>query len=143
MDTGPDLKLGIYFAEVKKAEDGRSKIKDGGGGGEEMITLTLRAVDLDAHLCVDRLMLEGGGARIGSSKLGALGIPDEADFETATLIGKRIYVAVEPREFNGQTKLEVDIKGGGHCGYWPESEKPEGVIAPGQIVPGVDDDIPF
>ena len=116
----------IHYAEIGKAEEKQSK------KGAAMIEVVLKAVDFGGlYLCHDRIMLAGPGAGIGSYKLFALGYGEGEDFQTAELVGKRVYVDCVTESYNGVERLKVSIDDGTSCcGYWPEREAPEAVVKP-------------
>lgn len=127
------LKDGVYLAEVKGCEE-RTSSK-----GDPMFYATFQAVDFNAHLCSDFIMLAGKGWSMGSAKLRALGF-DEGQEEIAPgeLIGRRVYLrcAYEEREGrDGKTYKGLKVVAEFQpfsSGYWPESEAPAGVMKPGE-----------
>lgn len=130
------LAPGTYSIEVVKSVEKLSK-----NGGAPYFEAELLALDFGKTLCFDILMLAGKGAGIGVTKLRALGFTEERDeIAAGELIGRRAFVAVGDDEYDGKVRLKVDINAeGSKCGYWPEDEKPEGVLLPG--APGQTEDV--
>lgn len=126
---------GIYLVEIKDAKDEISK-----SAGDQMITLALHDVKTGDYLCHDRIMMGGKGENIGLDKLEVLGIGEGDSFETGSLVGKRIWVSCEERDWNNEKQLQVDISAkGSQAGFWPEGKPPEGA----KPAKPTDDDIPF
>lgn len=76
----------------------------------------------------DNIMMSGDGWPIGKKKLTALGVPSDfsGDFDPGTLVGKRVWIHTNTREYNGRTYLQPDIKELRFAGYQPEAEIPPG-----------------
>ncbi len=136
------LPPGKYRAEITEAFESTAK------SGSSMVTVKLCAVDHDmGFLCMDRFMLEGGGASIGSAKLAALGIRPGKQFEVEELLGRRVSAGCVVETYQGDDKLAVDINApGSECGYWPETQPPidgeaEADQEPEKDEPG--DDVPY
>lgn len=126
----PSLPPGIYHAEVKKAEETRSK-----NSGDGMFILTLVSLDHGKkQLTKDYVMVEGKARGMGTRKLLALGLPmkDESFFLDASQItGRRAYVNVVEEEFTndkGITRKTLKVQGvkddGSSFGYWPDDAPP-------------------
>jgi len=121
-----EWKPGVYLAQVKSVE-----VKSSSTNGDKYLNLCFGAVDFEGQtLCFDIAMLEGRGRGIGTKKLEALGVPtDQDEFEEAALVGVRVYVNLVEETYEGEARMKVNIKPkDSYCGYWPESEKPDGVI---------------
>ena len=125
------LKPGVYLAAVKDATEKTSK------NGDPYFSLLLQATDFGKKLCHDTLMLAGGGWGIGKAKLSVLGFKDEPEINAYDLVGRTCYVAVKEGEYNGQKKLEVDIRRG-KGGYFELA--PDGVLTP---APPTAEETPF
>lgn len=125
MTKKPGKQPGLFLAEVTKAERAKSSERSK-EPGTPMIVLSLKDVADGKFLCFDRLMLRGGAWPAAYGRLICLGLP--RDFKGAvdpdSLIGKRVYVRCIESTFQGGGGLEVDFKGGGHNGYWAESDPP-------------------
>lgn len=131
-DTGDDIpQPGIYLAEIKSAKERRS------GNGTNMFEVQLFDPMTGRELCVDYIMLEGKGWKIGREKLLALGVDmTKDDVGEADVVNRLAYVAIvhETRTFegkDGKPKTVVDAKVDREatspwCGYWHETQKPEG-----------------
>jgi hypothetical protein len=139
-----DLKSGIYLAQVEKAEEKPSS------KGDPMFKVTLKAVAFRTTLCDDFIMLGGKGRGMGQAKLKALGFgPDVKEIHASELVGQRVYARVAFQEYDDKrtgTKrrsLKVVNVEGSYCGYWPESEKPEGVLEPDPAAQAADESDPF
>jgi hypothetical protein len=114
---------GDYLAEVQGCEEKTS------GKGDPMFSVKLKRVGDSAFLCYDVLMLGGAGWGIGRNKLICLGFPAEGDLniEAAELIGRRVYVSLKEEEYDGKTKLKVDIyRDGWKAGMWPHNDAAAG-----------------
>lgn len=126
------LKAGIYYAEIKDAEEKNSK------AGNAMIAIALKTVDGGRYLVRDWIMLEGNDTAInmGRARLSCLGMKGVKAFCGTDLIGKRVYVAVavDTKSENGQLKVN-SYAPTSKAGYWPESEKPANVVE----IPKADD----
>jgi len=122
---------GIYLAEVVGCEE-RTSRKGDGMLNVEWLHL---ASSPPKRLCYDNLMLQGGGAGIGTKKLQALGFSKEKPpTSAAALIGKRAWVCVKKDDSDdakqrGKARLAVDISAEGSCcGYWAEDDQPTGAV---------------
>lgn len=117
------LAPGIYLAEITHAKEERSKT-----AGTLMWSVVWKAVDFNTKLCHDRMMMEGGGAKITAARLSVL-LPGRDEADVGDLIGLRAWLAVVQTEYQGAKKLEVDINAkGSRCGYF--AEEPAGVKKP-------------
>ena len=113
---------GIYHVKVASCEERTSK------AGNVYFSVRLTKVDGDQTVAFDTIMLSGKGVPMGLAKLTALGfIPgDKEELLAAELLGKRAYVSVKEDEYEGKTRLVVDISASGSkCGYWDEENPPE------------------
>ncbi len=130
---------GIYLARVGKCREAVSK------GGDAMLVLEWETDILGkpaGPLCWDFLMMEGKGASMGCAKLLKLGFPKGAEVKPEDVQGRRAYVRVGLQEYNGKQGLKVlTTFDPFECGYWSESENPEGVAS--ATAPIDDEDIPF
>lgn len=128
---------GVHLAYVETAEVKHSS------NGDWAIVVTLKRSDDGAQITRDWIMLEGPGWGMGKEKLTALGVPRnfEGDFDAGSLAGKRVWVAVETREYTkkdgtiGQG-LSVDIKQLKYNGYQPMDDPPPGCTVPEEVDTG-------
>lgn len=120
-----DLTPGVDLWEVKTASGKESS------NGTPMISLEFKRVSGQGVLW-DNVMLGGGGWGIGKAKLSALGVPKNftGDLNVATLVGRRVWVATVVDEYQGKSRLKVDIAELDHAGYQDEKNKPAGAKAP-------------
>lgn len=116
-----DIPEGIFLVEVIKAEAKRSR------KGDLMIGLTLVHAQTGEEAARDVVMLEGPGWGLGKAKLTALGLGEfRGDLDPATLVGKRVWASIEPREYDGRTYASINTKLLRYAGLQAEDEKPEG-----------------
>lgn len=140
MTADAGKKPGKYLAEVSAVKVSYTK------NSECRMVLTFKDCADGEFLCDDGLMMEGKGWNMARAKLIALGMNREhkGPFNELDLIGKRAYLHVETREWQGQMSLQPDAKAGGHCGYWMETEPPPDFVAAAKAVTTTGDlDVPF
>lgn len=142
MTHDPRPKPGIHLATVKHAQLKLSR------NGENMIAIEL--VDhRGVYLCMDHIMLEGGGWGIGRDKLTGLGIPDDfsGDLDPLNLRGIKVWIALAERSYtdrqSGEKKsaLGVDREQLKLSGYQKEKDVPEGCEVPKDEAP--EEETPF
>jgi len=116
------LSPGVYHVKVSSCEERTSK------AGNVYFSVRLTQLEGDKTVAFDTIMLSGKGVPMGLAKLTALGfIPgDKEELLAAELLGKKAFVAVKNDEYEGKTRLVVDINASGSkCGYWDEENPPE------------------
>lgn len=114
--------------------------------GSPMLVLKLRAGSSEI---TDRVMLAGGGWKLGRRKLMALGVAEnhKGAIDPLSFLNKLLWVAtiVKPNTYikDGETKtvdrLEVDINQLKYAGLQPANDPPPGFTAP----PADVDETPF
>jgi hypothetical protein len=122
---------GWYHVEVGKAE-----LKQ--GPKAQYFACRLGEVGTNRGIAFDNIMVTGGGAGMGISKMKCLGIPPGADVEAEDLNGRRAWVYILQEKYTGKDgrqkmKTVVDTRATGtHCGYLSEDEYKEkgGSLAP-------------
>lgn len=118
-----ELKPGIYQVEVVACTPKTSQ------SGNRMWSVRLHAVEFDAMLCYDNMMLTGKGAGMTAAKLELLGFARGSQVDAPDLVGRRAWVSVLEKEYNGKVNLAVDISApGSKCGYF--AVEPAGVMKP-------------
>lgn len=120
------LSPGVYHVKVASCEERTSK------AGNVYFSVRLSKVDGDKTVAFDTIMLSGKGVPMGLAKLTALGfIPgDKEELLAAELLGRKAYVSVKEDEYEGKTRLVVDINArGSKCGYYDEENPPESALA--------------
>lgn len=96
---------GVYHAEVTNVEQRYSR------AGDAMLIIYFNDATTRARLCQDIAMLEGNGARIGFGKLCQLGVKKNTPtLEPLSLVGERVYVSIDHREWEGEKQASVNIK---------------------------------
>ncbi len=128
-----DLTPGTFLWTVATSTEKTAK------SGSPMFVIELRKDD--GTVVRDNIMLGGNGWSIGKPKLSALGFGSDfdGDIEASDIVGRKVWATVAQEEYNGRTRLAVDIRELTHAGYSPESDVPKGCSKP--VVD--DQDIPF
>ena len=115
---------GWYHVQVSNAE-----LKQ--GPKSMYFSIRLGEIDSNRGIAFDNIMVTGGGAGIGVSKMKALGIVPGSEVEPHDLDGMRAWVYIVWGKYTGKdgnpkTKTVVDTRATGtHCGYLSEDEYKE------------------
>lgn len=117
-------RAGIYPIRVKAAREKTGKKPP----YTPYFSLELVNDETGEPLCYTNIMLMGKGWNLGKLALRALGVrlDFEGDLLADELVGRRAYAALKVGSWEGQERLEVDVKMG-KGGWWPWGEKPDGV----------------
>lgn len=123
--TKPDREFtpGVDLWEIREATHTRGR----NGSGDPRLNLKLvRVTNTSDHL-YDVVMLDGKGWGIGKAKLQAL-LPAgfAGDLDPLSLVGRRLWVETMIGEYEGKSRLQVNIKGLKHSGFQAEEEVPAG-----------------
>lgn len=121
---------GNYLAEITGVRQKASS------KGDQMFVVQFASIEHDgAYLATDYIMLEGKGIPMGVRKLKALGFDPKKDddINPATMIGRRVYVAIGVDEYKGEVVNRIDGSAkGSKAGYWPEKSPPDQVVTNAQ-----------
>src|SRR5687767_7334326 len=120
--TRPDRELtaGVDLWTVRDAKVGKSK------KGNDMIEVEFARASDPSDKIKDYIVTSGDGWGMGKQMLTALADPPShrGPFEPASLIDRQVWLATAVTEYNGKSKLQVDITELKMSGYQPAGEPP-------------------
>lgn len=124
-----DLTPGVDLWQVHDAKEATSK------KGSSMIETEFARVSDPSEKIKDYILVSGDGWSMGKRKLTALGVPPThtGTFNPSSLIERRVWLATTVTEYQGKSKLQVDINELKFAGYQPENDPPAGKTAPAPV----------